>query len=473
MTDAQGLTVAVTGASGRLGGAVLERLSRDAEIGRVVALDRAPLKHALPKVEFRKADVRERGFDAHLAGCDALVHLAFIVESGSRDRALVQEVNVGGTRNVLDAAAKAGVRRVVYASSIASYGFHEDNRDTVLDETAPIRGNPEFYYSQTKAEVEGWLDKFEAEHPEIALARIRPTMFLSGDPDDPGMGLFRAPVFAYVGGGDAPTQAAHESDVADAFVLALKKGARGAYNVAVDDRGLPPSAMGRAMGKPSIEIPPAALALYRLAYKAGLVDIDPLWLGFASSLPIVASSKKIRKELGWKPRYDSTGAVLRAVAGRPVAGASRGVKLFLGSGALATRVLGGLTGSERERYEIRSIKGTLNLQLTGDHPSDWHFTFNDGIVGIHPGLAPDAVATTTLREETLLDLLSGKARYSTIQMTGKVRFKGEGNLSFFLPGMIEGFGRMLRARGLVGLPLRMFARTVLRASGRERVKEAE
>ncbi|MDQ3742501.1 MAG: NAD-dependent epimerase/dehydratase family protein, partial [Actinomycetota bacterium] len=66
-----------------------------------------------------------------------VVHLAFIV-LGASDR--TRDINLEGSRNVFEAAVAAGVKRLVYTSSVAAYGFHEDN-PVPLGEEVPTRGS--------------------------------------------------------------------------------------------------------------------------------------------------------------------------------------------------------------------------------------------------------------------------------------------------------------------------------------------
>ena len=65
-------------------------------------------------------------------------------------------MNLDGSRNVFEATASAGVKRLVYASSVAAYGFHRDNPQP-LTEDVPARGTAAHYYSAQKAEVEELL----------------------------------------------------------------------------------------------------------------------------------------------------------------------------------------------------------------------------------------------------------------------------------------------------------------------------
>src|SRR5947199_7147187 len=106
------------------------------------------------KTEYRQGDVQDKASvrDA-VKGADVVVHLAFAILTAS-DR--THALNVEGSRNVFEAAIEAGAERLCYASSVAAYGFHQDNPDW-LTEDVPPRGSQALYYSAEKAEVEGVL----------------------------------------------------------------------------------------------------------------------------------------------------------------------------------------------------------------------------------------------------------------------------------------------------------------------------
>jgi len=308
------MRVAMTGAAGSLGQAVIRALEAHPEV-EVVALDRQPLprKAGDRPIEFHVADVRDEEIGRFFAGCDAVMHLAFIVERGSRDAAATEAINVGGSKNVFEAAAAAGVGQVVYASSIASYGFHADQDGVLIDESAPTRGNDFFYYARHKGEVERWLDGFAQAHPDMRIARLRPSIFLSerGVRSADGM---RGRFHFYLRGPQPKLQITHEDDVARAFVLALLKRADGVYNIATEEP-VTMRELGDALGKRSIGVPRGLLALYRFAYRLGIGNVDPVWVDAGTNTSLVASGAKARRELGWEPRFPTTTAAVRQIAG--------------------------------------------------------------------------------------------------------------------------------------------------------------
>ena len=82
-----------------------------------------------------------------------VVNLAFIIMGGPTES---REVNLKGSRNLFEATVAAGVRRLVYASSVAAYGFHSDN-PVGMTEDWPVRPAARRFYAQQKAELEHLL----------------------------------------------------------------------------------------------------------------------------------------------------------------------------------------------------------------------------------------------------------------------------------------------------------------------------
>ncbi|HEY2571858.1 MAG TPA: NAD-dependent epimerase/dehydratase family protein, partial [Solirubrobacteraceae bacterium] len=156
---ARGLTVAVTGPTGEIGQAVVAALQRSREVQRVLGMARKPFQpaeHGWKKVFYTRGDVLDReAVDALVSGADVVVHLAFIIMGGPEES---RAVNLQGSRNVFEASVAAGAKRLIYASSVAAYGYHSDNPQP-LTEDVPARGTDSHYYSAQKAEVESLLNQ--------------------------------------------------------------------------------------------------------------------------------------------------------------------------------------------------------------------------------------------------------------------------------------------------------------------------
>src|SRR5262249_20430449 len=116
------VNVAVTGGAGQLGAVVLRKLVANRKNKKGLFLGgRPPPLPAAGRLRFRPTALRAAPLAEPFAGMAAVVHLAFVV-TGWLPRAEFDDINIGGSKNVFEAAARAGVGQVVYASSLAAYG---------------------------------------------------------------------------------------------------------------------------------------------------------------------------------------------------------------------------------------------------------------------------------------------------------------------------------------------------------------
>src|SRR5450755_1385758 len=129
---------------------------------------------------YRQGDVRDRpALERAFQGADVVVHLAFMI-TGAASRETIRRINVEGTLNAFRAAAAAGVRRFVFASSIAAYGFHRDN-PIGMTEDWPARPAAHLFYAQEKAEIERLLEAEAVGRPAIEVYLLRPPIVLGPD----------------------------------------------------------------------------------------------------------------------------------------------------------------------------------------------------------------------------------------------------------------------------------------------------
>src|SRR5918994_2336941 len=142
-----GLTVAVTGLTGDIGKPAVRALEESEEVERIVGMARRPFDPAAQgwkRTEYQQGDMLDgASVEALVEGADVVVHLAFVI-FGSHDE--TRKNNLEGSRNVFEAAVAAGAKRLVYASSVAAYGFHADNPQPLTEGVEP-RGTQGFYYS--------------------------------------------------------------------------------------------------------------------------------------------------------------------------------------------------------------------------------------------------------------------------------------------------------------------------------------
>jgi len=154
-------SVLVTGGTGFLGGAIVERLLADGRTVKALARsdDSASALRELGAEPVRGDVLDLESVTAAMRGCEVVYHAAGVNALCLRDPSPMFDVNVAGSRNVVHAAAAAAVRRVVYTSSGAALG---EARGTVGTETSPHRG---WFLSSYER------SKFEAEQAVLSAAR--------------------------------------------------------------------------------------------------------------------------------------------------------------------------------------------------------------------------------------------------------------------------------------------------------------
>jgi nucleoside-diphosphate-sugar epimerase len=315
------LTVAVTGPTGDIGRSLLRALEQSRGIERVRAMARRPFDPAaagLRKTRYQQGDVLDpAAVGALVAGAEVVVHLAFLIVGSHRDTG---RINLEGSRNVFEAAVAAGARRLVYASSVAAYGFHADN-PPLLTEELPARGTDRQYYSAQKAELERALgvivgDSATAAYvfrpcivagPDaLALLRNVPYVQLSERMPAPVPRLLELmpalrPVVPDPG---LRFQLVHHDDVGTAMRAAvLGRGHPGVYNLAGDGT-LTMSDLATALGWYSVPVPELAVDA-AAGVIAGLpfVPAEAQWIE-AFRNPVLMDTRKARRELRWRPRHD-------------------------------------------------------------------------------------------------------------------------------------------------------------------------
>jgi dihydroflavonol-4-reductase len=300
------VTVLVTGAAGFLGRHLVRRLLDEGAQVRALVRPGRDLGELGRKVAVVVGDVRnESDCERAIAGCSAVFHLAAITARVRRPQADFVTVNAGGTANVARAAAAAGTRRFVLASTTAVYGTA---RNRAIDERTPPRPSSFYGYSKLHAEriaLEHARDGFEP-----VIARITSVF---GPGGQSWAGLFRSVAegrMRLIGGGDNYQHPAAAQDIAAGLSLCASHGAAGGTYLLAGPEALTLRTMldliAEAVGAepPERGLPDAPLRLLRLANELapGLVARIPRFDRvefFLSDRVFDVSSA--REELGYRP----------------------------------------------------------------------------------------------------------------------------------------------------------------------------
>ncbi len=303
------MTIFITGVSGYIGQSFLRLLEKEKkrkmEI-RGIDVKELPQEFA-GSISFRKMDVRKPEVEEFMKGADVVVHMAFILNP-PKDREFARDVNINGTHNILRAAKKNKVKKVIVLTSASTYGAHPDN-PLFMKEDFPLRGdlNFGFWYSEDKAVQDRITQTFAKENPDIKVCILRPAIVFGKNVNNfISQGFFNPPIVG-IFRKNIPFQYIHEDDVARAIMLTIENDdAQGPFNFSGD--GVVTMKRGaEIMRKPVIYIPPPLhRPLYEIMRMQGI--LDPL-TPFASidffKYPWTLDTERAYNILGFSPQWSS------------------------------------------------------------------------------------------------------------------------------------------------------------------------
>jgi UDP-glucose 4-epimerase len=304
------LRILVTGAEGYLGRQVIERLAAldgPEAPAAIVAMDVRPPATRRAKVDYEVADIRSPDLAAIVRRhrIDVVVHLASIVTPGrNSSRDFEYDVDVNGTRNLLEACVREGVQRIIVSSSGAAYGYHADNA-AWLTEDMRLRGNEAFAYSHHKRLVEEMLADYRQRHPALEQVVLRIGTILGATVRNQITDLFEKPRLLAIAGSDSPFVFIWDQDVVGVILRAIHDGPPGIFNVA-GDGALTIHQIAARLGKRCLILPAwllgGALAVLK---PLGLTQYGPEQLDFLRYRPVL-DNKRLKSEFGYVPRYSSS-----------------------------------------------------------------------------------------------------------------------------------------------------------------------
>lgn len=303
-------TYCITGITGYIGFLLAERILSQDE-AKVIGVDIEPPEQLMEdyskdKFEYYQTDIRDREAVNTVMKKEqphTLVHLAFYT-APEGDVNYAYSVNIDGTKNMLNAAADSGTRRILLLSSSAAYGSHPDN-PVPLTEEHPLKGNENYYYSYHKQLQEEVFRTFLQSHPDIQYVIIRPCVLLGPHINNQTGDLMRSKILVnakenrYV-----PVQFIYEDDAVEAIYHAVNSTVSGVYNIA-SEKTLTMPEIAELLNKPLIQLPLWILApLAGIAKTLGFTPVGSRSLKFTTN-PIVVDAGKYAETFGFKPRHDS------------------------------------------------------------------------------------------------------------------------------------------------------------------------
>ena len=312
------MKILVTGAAGYIGGKMVSALLERDWVEAVVGTDINQPPHQAPPYVFYTRDIREPLDDIFKREkIDTVIHTAYVLPP-IHDQGLMEDINKGGTRNILNASVKAGVRQILYTSSTTAYGFWPDN-DAPLTEESPLRGNDDLIYAKNKKEIEGIFSEFIRRHPEIMVSIVRPCFVVGAGFKNP-LAEHLQKKLVLLPSNSRPWQFVHEDDLMEIMALLLEKQIAGIFNVAGPGTMTFPE-MVKMLGNILLPLPWSILfPLNNLSWRLRLAFVTKFPSPAMRMMvnPWIATSEKLCKETGYEFKYDTRAAFqefVRAVKG--------------------------------------------------------------------------------------------------------------------------------------------------------------
>lgn len=299
----------VTGGAGFFGVHMCRALAARGEDVVSFDIEDFPREELLPGIRAVTGDVCDAAaLTAAMAGVDAVIHAAAALALAPPE--VIDAVNAGGTRTVLEAAAAAGVRRVVTVGTTAVYGmprFHPIDEDAPLDPMGP--------YGIAKAKAE----QFAVGARGVETVRLRPKSFIGTG----RLGIFqilfdwieagaRIPV---LGDGNNRFQLLEVTDLVEAARLAALRGVPGAvYNIGATDFGTVNEDLGALLqhsgsGSRILHIPSRPTKLLLGALSALRLSPVYRWVYDTADQDSWVSTARAERDLGWRPRHSNRDAL--------------------------------------------------------------------------------------------------------------------------------------------------------------------
>ncbi len=306
----------VTGATGFVGGVLAKKLR---EAGHEVnASVRSPEKakelHAIG-VNLFKGDVTEKeSMRAAMTGVDGVYHVAGWYKVGTRDKSGGVQVNINGTRNVLELMQELKIPKGVYTSTLA---INSDTKGVLADETYHFTGEHLSEYDRTKAEAHKIADEFIAKG--LPLVIVQPGLIYGpGDTSSVRASLLnlfkgRLPML--------PRQTAynwaHVEDIVQGHILAMEKGRVGESYIICGEKYELYEAFKLAAQTAGVRAPLAAAPAMMKAMSVLVKPVDAFMpesytsegLRIISGVTYIGDNSKAKQELGYSPRPMSDGWV--------------------------------------------------------------------------------------------------------------------------------------------------------------------
>ena len=225
------------------------------------------------------------------------------------------DLNVVGSRKVMDLAVKYGTRRLIVLSTFHIYGAHPHNH-VPISEDDPVRAGTAFPQIADAIQLDSQALMWIYKHPEMRTVLLRPCNVVGPRVQNAMSTFLRQPIIPYMLGFNPMTQFIHVDDLCAAVLKATEGEASGVFNVA--GAGAIPWREALAVtGARQVPVPSSlAFAYLSVARRLG-PGIPPYLVNFFK-YPCIVSDAAFRQGFGWEPRVGAEAAIHSTVTGEPV-----------------------------------------------------------------------------------------------------------------------------------------------------------
>jgi UDP-glucose 4-epimerase len=300
--------ILLTGLSSQLGGRLAQTLERDPRIDAIIGVDTTDPRHQFERTEFVRVDTEHARIRRIVtaAAIDTVVDTRLAVDPMEVSVSRAHEVNVAGTRNILEAC--HGVGKLVFKSSAEWYGCGPED-PAFFTEEMERRQPPGNAVERDVVEAERAVLEFAARNRETTVTVLRIATGIGAETRGSHMTLLGLPVIPAMLGFDPRQQFIHEEDIVGVLEHTVRNEAPGTFNAAADGV-LPLSEVSSLLGKPMLPVVPpwgttfAAAQLRRLGLRVPVELIRQLRYGRG------LDNRRI-KASGYSFRYTTREAVLK------------------------------------------------------------------------------------------------------------------------------------------------------------------
>ncbi len=302
----------ITGIAGGLARLVAESLARDGY--RIIGVDYRKVTRPPPFVAHLYQANYNKTLIEDIFRRHPPTHVLHLGRVGNLKEQIGKrfDLNVLGSRKVMDLALKYGARRLVVLSTFHIYGAHPHNHIPIYEDE-PLRAGTEFPQIADAIQLDNQALTWLHRHRELPTALLRPCHIVGPHINNTICRFLRMPVIPVPMGFSPMTQFIHEKDIVSAIVAAAQGEASGVFNVA----GMSPIPWLMAVELTGARVLPVPSSLGALALKMNprMASAFPPYMINFLKFPCVIADARFREAFGWRPQVSDREAIVSTVRG--------------------------------------------------------------------------------------------------------------------------------------------------------------